>query len=65
VVTWHVPEETSQKPRFRSGAGMPAEVASAAELCQILPRPVPIPKQLGLGVNKTCQQLCFQFNNKP
>ena len=35
--------------------------------CQILPRPVLprpvfIPKQLGLGFNKTCQQLCFQFS---
>jgi hypothetical protein len=30
-----------------------------------LPRPVLIPKQLGLGFNKTSQQLCFQFKATP
>jgi hypothetical protein len=31
---------------------------------QVLPRPVLIPKQLGLGFNKPSQQLCFQFQPK-
>jgi hypothetical protein len=32
--------------------------------CQLfLPRPVLIPKQLGLGFNKTGQQRCFQLPN--
>jgi hypothetical protein len=36
--------------------------AALHEACQVVPLPVLIPKQLGLGFNKTGQHLCLQFH---
>jgi hypothetical protein len=35
-----------------------------ARCCQFFPLPNSIPKQLGLGLNKTSQQKVFKFNQK-
>ena len=55
--------------RVDLGAQLPARELPSVEAhhgalcaaCQMLPRPVLTPKQLGLGFNKTNQQLCVQF----